>query len=332
MTEKVRKPINVKQINVQANVENNQLEGTTLCNTVQRHQTLGFHSDEMPNVEVLIDRITIMAELPEESLSVISSMYSGVLIKEHCIQTNYVKFSIDNIYCTYTRNCPLNQRNFRIDFNPRETVEEALIHLNTSVLPYLINKGLSRLDVAFDVNADLNDGYYIYQSGIHKSKYYYGKDSLETLYLGSPSSARYLRIYDKKNQLREIKEIEIDEPFLWRIEYELRNNYVDNLDESITELLNGLIIRQLSIEQLSDKEYFTAKVLYDYEMAKLKETNDEEENPLINPWNRLSTNSKTKYRKILRELPPERDLVPVLQNVLLQSKQRLLDEIGVYLN
>src|SRR5690606_10410983 len=78
------------------------------------------------------------------------------------------------------------------------------------ILPLLRNVGFTRLDFAFDVEADLAD--YIYFDGNSPKKVgkYIGKNGkLETMYIGSKESEWHVCIYDKKKE--KMKELSKEE-------------------------------------------------------------------------------------------------------------------------
>lgn len=92
--------------------------------------------------------------------------------------------------------------------------------MKENILPLLKNVGFTRLDFAFDVEADLAD--YIYFDGNSPKKIgkYIGKNGkLETMYIGSKESEWHVCIYDKKKE--KMKELLKEERALENgIEYE----------------------------------------------------------------------------------------------------------------
>lgn|SRR5690606_19603314 len=101
-------------------------------------------------------------------------------------------------------------RDFKLEFNPKRITFNEDSYLKEKILPLLRNVGFTRLDFAFDVEADLAD--YIYFDGNSPKKVgkYIGKNGkLETMYIGSKESEWHVCIYDKKKE--KMKELSKEE-------------------------------------------------------------------------------------------------------------------------
>src|SRR5699024_543180 len=97
-------------------------------------------------------------------------------------------------------------------------------------------KEFSRIDLGFDLPIDLNDWYIMSDRALKKTIFYGRDDKPETKYFGVRDSERYIRIYNKKKQLRDVKEEEIEDEQLWRIELELKRSMTAKWDKSFDDL------------------------------------------------------------------------------------------------
>lgn len=92
-------------------------------------------------------------------------------------------------------------RDFKLEFNPKRLNSNEEEYLKEKILPLMRHVGFTRLDFAFDVDADLSD--YIYYEGNNPKKIgkYFGKNgNLETMYIGSRESEWHVCIYNKKKK------------------------------------------------------------------------------------------------------------------------------------
>src|SRR5699024_11207359 len=142
-------------------------------------------------------------------------------------------------------------------------------------------KEFSRRDLAFDLRTDLN-GWYIMSEKALKKTICCGRDDRPARkYFGDRASERYIRVYNKRKQLRDVKEEEIEDEHLWRIEFELKRSMTAKWDKCFDDL-HVLQPDWKSIKNFSER----AKIYY-----------------LINEqsaWSEIHKNSKVKYRKRIK--------------------------------
>ena len=118
-------------------------------------------------------------------------------------------------------------------------------------------KDFSRIDLAFDMPIDLSDYFIMSDKAIKKTIFYGRDDKPETKYFGVRDSERYIRIYNKKKQLSEVKEKEIEDEHLWRIEFELKRSMTNKWDKCFDDL-HILQPDYLSLEEFEEQ----AKIYY----------------------------------------------------------------------
>lgn len=208
----------------------------------------------------------------------------------------------------------LDRKNMRVEFNPNNLNDEHKQMIYDLFISKMVSRSFSRLDVAFDTDIDLSS-YYAYMSGQHaqmKKTIFYGKDgSPETKYFGTRKSDRYIRIYNKKQELLDNKEIEIESDHFWRIEVELKRSRTEEWKNCL-QSLNFVQPDWKSIK--SNSERATVYMLI----------HEEDE------WGNLSKNGKSKYRKLLKEISPV-NLTDDLNHVLNQNYQRIQNELNYWL-
>ena len=169
----------------------------------------------------------------------------------------------------------------RIDFNPNKISLLGKSHLN-KLLSYLKSIHYSRLDLAIDLYNYNISSYNILDIGNRKSAYFYDKQGrVETIYSGSSKSNKYIRIYNKGVEQK------LNNVDWWRFEVQLRDVYIDKYLSEITNFYNDILIYKYNIV---DEYTFEENAIIEYLLHD------------INRLNLLSKNSRTKYKKIIRDL------------------------------
>lgn len=258
------------------------------------------------------DRLTIIGNLNDDltvKFGNFISLHPDVFVLD--TKTDFVKAKLYNglFYMEYDKQKGLSfdRRNFRIEFNPNNCDVAAKEFLVKQVIPFLQDVGFSRLDLAFDIQEDLSQ-YFIMTDVPLKQTVFYGRDGkVETRYFGSRESDRYIRIYNKKQERLEVKGIELDVVDLWRIEFELKRSAVDNW----TTILDDLIIK---MPEWASIENMTQRLVI---IGLLSEPNE---------WGNLSRNSRSKYRKLLKEMHGK-EIHSLLKVELHRQKNGLLKEL-----
>lgn len=233
-----------------------------------------------------IDKLTVLGQLKCSDyykLIVEYAKYNESFIFRY-IETSFYthSFSIDGLGFLQIDRSTLN---FRLEFNPNKIVTTESKQLLNELLSYVKNYHFSRIDLALDLyNYNLYD-YNIIDLARRKKAYYYDiVGRLETCYFGSLSSNKFIRIY---NKAREQKKDDLD---WWRIELQLRDDYIDTYLTGLKDFLDGLFIfKYVSLENFSVKD----KAILNYILQDIHRLVE------------FNKNTRTKYRKIFRTLELE---------------------------
>ena len=276
-------------------------------------QQLGNWSEE---IAVSFDRITVVgAFIPEREKWVKKHLETNNQIDLR--DTGYDRFKChalkNKVYVEYNRKQAqaMGRSEIRVEFNPNELSEEEKQFIQFIFLDNMRNKDFSRIDLAFDVPADLQTYFIMSDKGVKKTIFYGRDDKPETKYFGVRDSERYIRIYNKKKQLRDVKEEEIEHDHLWRIEFELKRSMTNKWDKCFDDL-HILQPDYLAVENFEER----AKIYY-----------------LMNKqsaWGEISKNTKTRYRKKMKELSAV-NMSDDLREVLNEQHQKLSEELKNYI-
>lgn len=271
---------------------------------------------QLQQIAVSLDRITVVGNLISER---------ETWVKHH-VETNtrinvrdsgFDRFkchALENrVYVEYNRKQAqaMGRSEIRVEFNPNELTEEEIKFIQFIFLDNMRTKDFSRIDLAFDMPIDLSDYFIMSDKAIKKTIFYGRDDKPETKYFGVRDSERYIRIYNKKKQLSEVKEKEIEDEHLWRIEFELKRSMTNKWDKCFDDL-HILQPDYLSLEEFEEQ----AKIYY-----------------LINEqsaWSKMSRWTKYRYKKKIKEIS-DVDLTDDLRKVLSEQHQKLSEELKNYI-
>lgn len=295
------------------NRRDNEFGLTGYSNSRLSSQQLGNWFEE---IEVSFDRITVVgAFIPEREKWVKKHLETNNQIDLR--DTGYDRFKChalkNKVYVEYNRKQAqaMGRSEIRVEFNPNELSEEEKQFIQFIFLDNMRNKDFSRIDLAFDVPADLQAYFIMSDKGVKKTIFYGRDDKPETKYFGVRDSERYIRIYNKKKQLRDVKEEEIEHDHLWRIEFELKRSMTNKWDKCFDDL-HILKPDYLLVENFEER----AKIYY-----------------LMNEqsaWGEISKNTKTKYRRKMKELSAV-NMSDDLRKVLSDQHQKLSEELQGYI-
>ena len=204
----------------------------------------------------------------------------------------------------------MGRSEIRVEFNPNELNEQEKQIIQYVFLDNMRDKHYSRIDLAFDVPVDLQDYFVMSDKSLKKTIFYGRDDKPETKYFGVRDSERYIRIYNKKKQLSEVKEKEITEEHLWRIEFELKRSMTDKWDKCFDDLH----ILQPAWQTI-EKDNTRAMV---YMLM-----NEQGE------WGKLARKTKYKYKNLIKEIS-DVDISDVLKKVLNGQHKKLSEELKGY--
>ena len=258
------------------------------------------------------DKLTILGNLdPNRAQSLITAFCNepNVVFQGQHSSRCFTVTIMEEVYCAFNMDGPNKDiRNFRLDFNPNNAPEEFMPYYQAHILPCLTDVGFSRLDLAIDTTENLGTYYMDTRNPTKKNPRISPGGKLETIYFGVPKGKNYIRIYDKKNQLKEKKAQEIELPELWRIEFQLRGKACA---DTWTTCADKLMIHKLVYAESVSGVW---KVACEHVR----------QNP--DAIGLMSTYERQKCRKLLKESKGT-DLMPVVHQAIKQSEQRLQAEL-----
>lgn len=210
-----------------------------------------------------------------------------------------------------------NARPFRLEFNPNKlrSVDTDIID---TIIPCLEDIAISRADLAFDLfEVDCSE-FMLEKKGRPTATKEFRSDTgkLETKYLGASRSEKQIRLYNKKKEQQE-KGTDKDKEFAsrfkhwWRLEFQLRSRSV----EEIFEVINTIIFKPFKFEGLPVEAQ-----LYLLALTRDKVV-----------WNRISKNTRTKYKKLLETYKTsDIDYLDLLKNLLKYERPKLEKQLAYY--
>ncbi|ULG73156.1 replication initiation factor domain-containing protein [Macrococcus brunensis] len=268
--------------------------------------------------KVSFDRMTIIGDLPLEHAQYMADTLGNDLAVELWEKMNHkFKGKVFNgkIYIEHDRlkADAWDRRNFRIEFNPNNLVLEEKEWIRQKLLIALENIGFTRLDLAFDFEEDLSD-YFVMSDYALKKTIFYGKNGkAETKYFGVRDSDRFIRIYNKKQERKDVAEIEMEQENLWRFEIELKRKKVDEWNNNCFDDMHILKPEWATIENINDQAMI---FLLLHEESK---------------WGELKKTSKYKYKKMIKEISPI-NLVDFMKLALRENESELQKQIDFWLS
>ena len=258
------------------------------------------------------DSMTIVGNLdPNRAQSLITAFCNepNVRFRPERSSRAFTADIMDAVYCSFNLDGPNKDiRNFRLDFNPNNAPEEFMPYYQAHIMPCIPDIGVSRLDLAIDTTENLGSYYMDTRNPTKKNPRISPGGKLETIYFGVPKGKNYIRIYDKKNQLKEKKAQEIELPELWRIEFQLRGKACA---DTWTTCADKLLIHKLVYPESVSGVWRNA-------CENVRKTTEGIE------W--MTDYEKRKCRKLLKESKGT-DLMPVVHQAIKQSEQRLQAEL-----
>lgn len=146
---------------------------------------------------------------------------------------------------------------------------------------------------------------------------YFGQSGqLETAYWGARSSERQVRLYNKRVERLKKKEVLPDNvKFWWRLELQLRRSRADEWVKVVHETLDSFYSPRFIPESFKATDQIMLDGLH------LNHEN----------WNKLSVNSRKKYRKLAKEVAKEDELTQHLKASFSESVEQLDKELNNWL-
>ena len=286
-------------------------------NSPENYKTFNIDPDspelDLPGIhKVSWDSMTIVGNLdPNRAQSLITAFCNepNVRLRPERSSRAFTADIMDAVYCSFNLDGPSKDiRNFRLDFNPNNTPEEFLFFYTSAILPCLTDVGFTRLDLAIDTTENLGSYYMDTRNPTGTVEYRGRGRQLETLYMGASKGTNMIRVYDKKNQLKDKKAQAIELPELWRIEFQLRGKACA---DTWTTCADKLMIH---------------KLVYSESVSGVWKVACEHVRQNPDAIGLMSTYERQKCRKILKE-SKRTDLMPVVHQAIKQSEQRLQAEL-----
>ncbi|CAH0325463.1 replication initiation factor domain-containing protein [Priestia megaterium] len=271
-------------------------------------------------LDITFDRMTVMGDLGDNRVSSLNFLIKKFSIARenriHVSDSRYHdrvkgKFLDDLVYFEYDRlkAKTYNTRNFRMEFNPNNLNQEQIEWLQYNVIPMLSDVGITRLDLAFDVDFKLSDYEFISMGNAREKssvEFRNSSNELETKYIGKRESDKMIRFYNKKVEQMK-KGNKVDLPHWWRLEFELKRQTVDEF----VDVFETLQIKKPDLTEIENiKDRALLYYLRDYPEA----------------WNELANSTKSKYRKMLREIK-NKNITPLFKKELNKKKAELLQQL-----
>lgn len=277
---------------------------------------LDAHTVCTSNPKLSFDAMTIVGNLNKdnaEQLSKFMSVEPQIRLWD-ILQTKFkAKALEEKIYIEYdkVKAASWDRRNMRVEFNPNKLTYDEMLWLKQNIISYMEDIGFTRLDLAFDFECDLSDYYVLSDKAVKKTIFFGRNGKAETKYFGVRDSERYIRIYNKKQERKDNADIEIDSEHLWRVEIELKRNMVDYWNDCFNDL-HILKPDWKNVQRTTDRGVVFMLL------------NDESE------WGNLHRNSRSKYKKLIKEISPI-DLTELMKLTLRENEKQLQKQIDFWL-
>ena len=277
------------------------------------------------DLKVSLDNISITAEIRHRSFNNFKKLVSNhiAIITQKAMTDMFQAYTksggqvILHLEYDKLKGQARNARPFRMEFNPNKlrTVDTEI--LNT-IIPYLEDISITRVDLAFDFfNLDCSEFILEKKGRPTATKEWRDKNGkLETKYLGASRSEKQIRLYDKKvEQLTNGNEDERQNAqqyeHWWRLEFQLRSRSVEN----IFEVIDTIIFKPFYFESLG----------IETQLYLLALTRDK------GIWNKVSKNTRSKYKKILEtHQTSDTDYLQLMKNLLHKERPKLEKQLAFY--
>ena len=270
----------------------------------------------VPTFDISFDRITLVGDLIpecEKQVSDFVSIDSSISVLEALSSKFKIQHVLDDIYIEYDKfkGKSLQRKNMRIEFNPNNLDQNSMNWIKNNFLKFMRDIEFSRLDLAFDTEINLADFFIMSDKELKKTVFYGRDDKPETRYFGTRQSDRYIRIYNKKQEIKDNKDLEIAAENLWRIEFELKREMTEKWEFCFDDL-SFIKPDWKSIEKISERSMIYLLL------------NEEGE------WGNINRKTKYKYKNILKDISPI-DLKNNMQEELEMQQERLKKELQFWL-
>lgn len=282
--------------------------------------------ESQSEIHVSIDRLTVIGDYPTEYFAdhyykwqrkydFVRECGEGLQIVD---TTQYVNSGEDlpEEQVAFIEVPKFQPNKLRLDFNPNHGLETSGGQWLLDLIASIKNKHYSRGDFAFDIlNDSRAEHYRVWKFGISQSIFLSRKREMQTIYYGSPKSGQQIRQYNKLVEQQAKGEDPVNVNSWWRVELQLRTGKVKDYPELVKQMLADFYVP--TYDQVDDLT--TQAMIY-------RLMNDPDF------WGYLATSTRTKYRKIFREMPRENDLAIEMAKKFVSEFARLENELQSIMN
>ena len=267
---------------------------------------------DTPQPKLSFDAMTIVGNLNKnnaQKLADFMSVETQIRLWD-MLQTKFkAKALEEKVYIEYDKikADSWDRRNMRVEFNPNKLTHKEMLWLKQNIIDYMEDDGFTRLDLAFDFEDDLSDYYAMTDKAVKKTVFYGMNGMPETKYFGVRDSNRFIRIYNKKKERKDNADVEVMSEHLWRVEIELKRDMVDYWNDCFNDL-HILKPAWATLEKINEQA-MVYTLLHEESM-----------------WGKLSKNTKTKFKKLIREISPI-DLTELMKSTLKANEKQLQKQI-----
>ena len=290
-------------------------ENSFFSKTGYSNSRLNRHIMYTPEPKLHFDAMTIVGNLNKNNahkLSEFMSIAPQIRLWD-ILQTKFkAKALQEKVYIEYdkVKADAWDRRNMRVEFNPNKLTHEEMLWLKQNIIDYMEDDGFTRLDLAFDFEDDLSDYYAMTDKSVKKTIFYGRNGKPETKYFGVRDSDRFIRIYNKKQERKDNADVEVMSEHLWRVEIELKRSMVDYWNDCFNDL-HILKPEWTTLEKINEQA-MVYTLLHEESM-----------------WGKLSKNTKTKFKKMIREISPI-DLTELMKSTLKANEKQLQKQIDFW--
>lgn len=206
----------------------------------------------------------------------------------------------------------------RIDFNPNKISEFLIDGVEKFIHKLFIHPHFSRADIACDI-VNVPDSLitqYVLLEPVSCRKFHDKKGKLETVYWGSRSSEKQIRMYNKKVERKSKGKVLPDNvDTWWRLEFQLRRDKATNwksiLDSTLDNFSSPMYIPE-------DIKSIDRVIIY----GLLSE---------VENWSILSRPTRYKYRNMIQSFSASNELTLILRDTFDVSFDDLRNELDSFL-
>jgi hypothetical protein len=197
---------------------------------------------------VTIDKVSITGNPYDDWIEGLKGMVKNRLIATKGLYKYFIMLECGSI--VQTGRITKNIKDMRVEFNPKNCDVRVLKFIKEYIKPK--SKCVTRLDIAIDLQENINDWVIIDTRGVEQVIYFDRKREKTGYVFGSQNSDTRKRVYDKKKELKKKKGIELKNELL-RIEVQRRYKDGQKLDELLEDNLFDSILMLKPVGKINDR-------------------------------------------------------------------------------